>query len=95
MEFINVRELRINTGQVWGKLEHEKELVVTSNGKPIALMTQITGNNLEDILAAVRRARGEWAVRKMRRASQEKDLHLLKDNEIEGEIKKARRDLKK
>ncbi len=91
MEFVNVRELRINTGQTWEKLEREKELVITCNGKPIALMTDISGKNLEVILAAVRRARGEWALREIQKQSVEKGLDRIKDEEIEDEIKKVRR----
>ncbi|QQR80906.1 MAG: type II toxin-antitoxin system Phd/YefM family antitoxin [Deltaproteobacteria bacterium] len=91
MEFVNVRDLRINTSQVWEKLEHEKELIITSNGKPLALMSEITGSNLEAILAAVRRTRGEWAIRKLRQASEKNKTVSLSEDEIQDEIKKVRR----
>ena len=55
MEFISVRDLRVYTGQVWEKLEKEHDLIITSNGRPVALMTGIEGSSLETILAAVRR----------------------------------------
>lgn len=92
MEFVSVRDLRINTGQVWEKLEEEKELVVTSNGRPVALMSGITGNNLEAVLMAVRRARGEWAIRKLRQNAQKKGLDRLSDRDIDEEIRKTRKD---
>ncbi|MBI3541188.1 MAG: type II toxin-antitoxin system Phd/YefM family antitoxin [Deltaproteobacteria bacterium] len=95
MDFVNVRELRINTGQTWERLEKEKELIITSNGKPIALMAGITGKNLETILAAVRKARGEAAVRELHTQSLEKGLDHLDDEVIEAEIKKARRERKR
>lgn len=91
MEFVNVRDLRINTSQVWEKLEHEKELIITSNGKPLALMSEITGSNLEAILAAVRRTRGEWAIRKLRQSSEKNKTVSLSEEEIQDEIKKVRR----
>ncbi len=92
MDFISVRELRINTGDVWDKLEKEKELIITSNGRPVALMAGITGASLEAILASVRRARGEWAIREMRQHSVQKGLEQISDEEINREIKKTRRE---
>lgn len=95
MEFVNVRELRVNTGQTWEKLEREKELIITSNGRPIALMAGIDGRNLEAMLAAVRRARGEWAIREIQRQSVQKGTDKMTDEEIESEIKQVRRKLRR
>lgn len=92
MEFMTVRELRTKTGQVWGVLEKEKDLVITSNGRPIALLTDIASSNLEEILAAVRRARGEWVVRQMRRSAKRQGLDKISVVEIEKEIRKSRRE---
>ena len=36
MEFITVRELRTRSGQIWDKLRQRRDLILTSNGKPIA-----------------------------------------------------------
>ena len=94
MDFVSVRDLRINTGEVWEKLEREKELVVTSNGKPVAVMAGITGRNLEAILAAVRKARGEWALREIRKDASSRGLERLSDEEIEGEIDQVRKNRK-
>lgn len=90
MEFVSARDLRINTGDVWKRLKQEKELVVTSNGRPVALMTGITGGSLEAILAAVRRARGEWAIRKMRESARTNGLDKISPDEIDEEIRQVR-----
>ncbi len=90
MDFISVRDLKINTGEVWKKLSREQDLVITSNGRPIALMTGIGGNNLETILAAIRRARGEWVIRQLRKDAQARGLAKMTPGEIEQEIKKTR-----
>ena len=95
MEFVSARELKVNTGATWEKLEKEKELIITLNGKPIALMTDISGKNLEVILAAVRRARGEWAVREIQRQSVEKGTDQMPDEEIENEVRQVRRKLRR
>ena len=39
MKFIIVRDLRGRSGQVWTKLAREREVVLTSNGKPIAILS--------------------------------------------------------
>ncbi len=92
MEFVSVRDLRVNTGEVWNLLETEKELVITSNGRPIAVMTGITGASLEPVLAAIRQARGQWAIRKMREDAGSRGLDKLSPEEIKEEIKKSRQE---
>lgn len=39
MKFVSSPELRISPGTVWRKLDQEKDLVVTSNGHPIGVLT--------------------------------------------------------
>jgi len=95
MDFVSVRDLKIKTGDVWKKLDQEKELVITSNGKPIALMSGITGQTLESTLMAVRRARGEGAIRALRQRSQATGLARMEAQEIETEIKKTRQHSRK
>lgn len=92
MEFVSVRDLRVNTGQVWERLEKERDLIVTSNGRPIALMTGISGANLEPVLNAVRRARGEWAIRELRESARARGLHKMTMEEIDAEIAAVRRE---
>lgn len=92
MEFVSVRDLKIHTADVWEKLAEERDLIITSNGRPVALMTDIAGNNLETILGAVRRARGEWAIRQMRKSAHERGLDKIPEKEIEEEIRKSRRE---
>lgn len=41
MKFISVRDLRIKPKRVWEGLKKEGEIVITSNSKPIALLTKI------------------------------------------------------
>ncbi len=40
MKFVSSRELRINPGAVWHLLRQEKDLVITSNGKPVAVLVR-------------------------------------------------------
>lgn len=90
MEFVSSRELRVNPGPVWKRLEEGGELVVTSRGRPVALLLGVSGEDVEDTLRALRRARAELAVSRMRRVAAERGLSGMKPEEIEGEIKAVR-----
>jgi antitoxin (DNA-binding transcriptional repressor) of toxin-antitoxin stability system len=46
MKFITVRELRGRSGQVWNTLAREREVILTSNGKPIAILSAVSEENL-------------------------------------------------
>lgn len=91
MRFVSVRDLRSRGRQVWKELESEKELVITSNGRPIALLTGVNEKNFEQILRDLRRARALRAIEEMQRASVQASLDKMADEEIETEIRQARR----
>ncbi len=91
MNFVAVRDLRLKPGQIWERLKREGEMVLTSNGKPIALLTRIDEGNLEEVVAAGRRARALMAMEEMQRASLAAGADRISDAEIEAEIKAARR----
>ena len=42
MRFVSVRDLRGNSAQVWRLLADEKEMVITSNGKPVAILSSVS-----------------------------------------------------
>ncbi len=60
MRFVTVRELK--SPKVWEELQSGQELVLTRNGKPIALITPVHASNLKETLSAVRRVRAQSAV---------------------------------
>ena len=66
-------------------------MIITNNGKPIALLTPVTDSDIEETLSAVRKARAINAVRKMQMSSQKNNLSKLTADEIEIEIKAARK----
>ncbi|MBI4484226.1 MAG: type II toxin-antitoxin system Phd/YefM family antitoxin [Acidobacteria bacterium] len=95
MKFITVRELRLALGKVWQDLEREKEIVVTSSGKPVAILSDISGDRLEETLRALRRARTQTAVSRMRRSSLDAGRDRISEKEIEDEIRSVRRSLRR
>jgi antitoxin (DNA-binding transcriptional repressor) of toxin-antitoxin stability system len=69
MRFVTVRELRSQSADVWRRLADEPEMVITSNGRPVAILSAVSAEGLEDSLAALRQARAIAAVEAMQRRS--------------------------
>lgn len=91
MEFVSVRELRTRSAAVWRSLAREKDLVVTSNGKPIALLSATSASTLEASLSALRQARAQLAVAAMQRRARETGADRLTLEEVNAEIDAVRR----
>lgn len=91
MKFITVRDLRGRPAQVWTKLSLEQDLILTSNGKPIAILSAVSEETLEDSLAALRQARTIAAVEAMQSQSVAAGTDRLTQDEIQAEIAAARR----
>ena len=90
MRFVSVRELRGNSAAIWKALAVEKDLVITSNGKPIAVLSATSEEMLEESLVAVRRARALAAVTAMQQASLKAGADRLSVKEIDAEIAAVR-----
>ena len=90
MKFVSSRELRIRPGAVWKILEREKDLVVTSNGRPVGVLTFAGEENLEDILGALRQGRAQATAVAIRRAAVDRGLDRLPEKEIREIIRKGR-----
>lgn len=91
MRFVSVRELRGQSAAVWKTLANEKDLIVTSNGKPIALLSAMSDENLEESLSALRRARAQAAATAMQQASVRAGTDRLSLQDINAEIDATRR----
>ncbi|MFO7871430.1 MAG: type II toxin-antitoxin system prevent-host-death family antitoxin [Kiritimatiellia bacterium] len=91
MKFLTVRDLRSNSARVWRELPDEKEMVVTSNGRPVAVLTTVNESNVEQSLAAWRRVRATQAIADIQRQSVQKGTDRISMRDIDSEIKKARR----
>jgi antitoxin (DNA-binding transcriptional repressor) of toxin-antitoxin stability system len=91
MKFISVRDLRGKSAEVWKELPAEREVVVTSNGRPIAILSAVSESNLEESLSAIRQARAAEAVMSLQRRSVEKGTDSIAMEEIDAEIKAVRK----
>jgi prevent-host-death family protein len=91
MKFVTVRDLRGHPGEVWKKLAADKDLVLTNNGKPVALLTEINEDSLEDALGALRSARALAALDQIQAASKSRGLDKMSLKAINAEIGAARK----
>jgi antitoxin (DNA-binding transcriptional repressor) of toxin-antitoxin stability system len=91
MKFISVRDLRGKSAEVWKELPAQREVVVTSNGRPIAILSAVSDSNLEESLSAIRQARAAEAVMSLQRRSVEKGTDSIVTEEIDAEIKAVRK----
>lgn len=90
MKFLSVRDLRGKSAKVWKELSDAKEMIVTSNGRPIAILASIGESNVEESLAAFRQARAIAAVAALQRRSVEQGTDRFSPEEIEEEIRAVR-----
>jgi len=95
MKFLSVRDLKTKSSQVWKELAEQKEMIVTSNGRPIALLSSVNENNLEQVLTAFRRARATNAVASIQYESTQKGTEKISLEEINAEIEAVRSKRKK
>jgi prevent-host-death family protein len=91
MKFLSVRDLRGKSAQIWRELAREGEMIVTNNGRPIAVLAAVDENTFEESLAAWRRARATQAITSIQRESARKGTDRIRMTEIDAEIRKTRR----
>ena len=88
MNFYSMRDLRTCPKKMWDDLQDGKEVVLTNNGKPSALIINIPEGMFDETVRAVRQAKAMIAFNSMR--SQASKSGFLSDEEIERIISEAR-----
>ena len=92
MDFLSVRELRASSRNIWRKLSQDGKMVITNNGKPTALLLDISNEDLEETLLALRQVKALRLFNQMRVDAEKRGF--LSEKEIEAEIRAARSDMK-
>jgi prevent-host-death family protein len=90
MRYVSVRDLNTKPKEVWKKVR-EDDVVVTSNGKPIAILTEASEATIDRRLKALRRSRALLAIEEMQKLAAERGLDRLTDKEIDAEIRAVRK----
>jgi antitoxin (DNA-binding transcriptional repressor) of toxin-antitoxin stability system len=90
MRFVSVRELRGNSAAIWKDLQNDGEMIITSNGKPIAILSPTSEDKVEESVRAIRRARALAAVSRMQRQSVLNGRNTIPADDIDAEITETR-----
>ena len=88
MNFYPIRDLRSETKNICEKVRQSGEVVITNNGKPSVLMLDISEDNFDEVVRAIRQAKAMIAFNSMKAISAANGY--MTDSEIEEEIKAAR-----
>jgi prevent-host-death family protein len=87
---ISVSKLKKRPAHQWRKVARKDELVVTSQGKPVAVLLPIDVDSLDGTLSTLRSVRALHAQAALQRAAKENGTASLTVKEIESEIRAAR-----
>jgi antitoxin (DNA-binding transcriptional repressor) of toxin-antitoxin stability system len=93
MKFISIRDLRRKTSEIKKSLARN-DLVLTSNGRPFALVSRVSEESLEEELKALQQARAKVALDRLREEARERGLSgvsMEKVDQIIAEVRKGRR----
>jgi prevent-host-death family protein len=91
MKFVSVRDLRLKPGKVWKMAKEERDLVLTVNGRPVAILTGVDENSFETEVEAIRRARALQALDSLQVASLKKRTDRITVDKIDKEIRAVRK----
>jgi len=94
MKFYGVRDLRTKSSEIWKELKEAEELIITSNGKPFAILASVSEKDWESKLAAFRKARTIEAVTSLQQKSVEVGTDKLTQEEVSAEIDRVRKKLR-
>lgn len=91
MKTLSVRDLRSKSAQIWRELQREKDMVITSKGRPVGVLSYASEANLERTLTTLRRARAMMGLLEMQVGSVKAGRDRLSLQEINAEIAAVRR----
>jgi antitoxin (DNA-binding transcriptional repressor) of toxin-antitoxin stability system len=90
MKFMSVDEFREATGQLRKILAGDEKIVLTTDGKPVAIVIDTDEDSFEDILNGINSAKSWEALKEIRKEAKERRLEKLSLEEINAEIAAAR-----
>ncbi len=89
MTYLTVKDHK-QTRKIWGQLNAERELVITRDGKPCAIMVEVSPENREESLAEIRRSLFCAAISRSRRKAAQQPFLPNELNDIIQESRKER-----
>jgi PHD/YefM family antitoxin component YafN of YafNO toxin-antitoxin module len=90
--FVSFRELRASTAKIDDMLTDDGKIVVTSNGKPKAIMIHVGESDFEETLSIINQIKLAKAINNIRAAAERNGLTGMTMEEIDEEIRQSRQD---
>ena len=91
MEFVPIRELCASPKKVTALLKQEKRLVITSRGRPTAIMLDVEPSTLEETLIDLRRLMAKRVLREIQDASVAAGTSSMTLEQINAQINASRK----
>jgi antitoxin (DNA-binding transcriptional repressor) of toxin-antitoxin stability system len=92
VKFMSVRDLRTSTARLRKDLETDREVVITANGRPFAVLTQVDPDRLEEEVLAMRSSRARSALSRVRSGAKAKGLDRITPDRVDEIIAEVRRE---
>lgn len=89
MKFVSTRELRNRPGRV-RDLVGKDDLVLTADGKPIAILLGIEEGELEEATRVIRQAKAQLALSRLRKQAARRGAARMSASAINAEIRAVR-----
>ena len=89
MKFLSTRDLRNRPGHV-RKLVQTDDVVLTANGRPIAILVGVKDDEFEETARAIRQAKAQRALSRMRHQAARRAPGQISPSAIDAEIRAVR-----
>ena len=90
--FISFRELRTSTTKINDMLSDGGKVILTSNGKPKAIMIQVNETDFEDTLSVLNQVKLAKSINNIRAAARRSGASDMSIDEINAEITQTRKE---
>lgn len=92
MKFVTIRDFRNKTAAIRKTLHAEHEVVLTANGRPVALLTDVNEDTFEDKIAALRRTRALALLDRIGARAAQTGAARMSMADVDAEIARMRRE---
>jgi prevent-host-death family protein len=92
MKFYTAREFREKSSEVWSSENDEDDtVVITVNGKPVALVSRVDSDSLDESLKMIKRVKALMTVSALQKQSLRQGTSSITEDEIDAEIQAVRK----
>ncbi|MEE4359564.1 MAG: type II toxin-antitoxin system Phd/YefM family antitoxin [Desulfococcaceae bacterium] len=91
MKFMSTKDLGVSPENIWQTAKQKQDIIITADGRPIAILTGVDENTFEQELEAIKRARALRALDMIHKESVQKGTYSISEEDIQAEIDSVRK----